>query len=324
MKSITFFNNKGGVGKTSLVYHLGWMFSELGYTTLMADLDPQANLTAMCLDDDTVLNLLESKPVKTIQTALSPVIKGTGEVKLPHIEELNPKLFLIPGDLTLSKFEDSLSETWPKCLSTDERAFRVQLAFYHCIQLAAKEKKAEVILIDVGPNLGAINRSALIASDFVILPVAPDLYSIKGIENLGPTLKEWKQQWAERLSKKPEDVDFLFPEGTINPLGYIVMNPSIRSNRPAKAYQRWMDKVPEIYREKVLASQEPSPSLENDPYRLDTLRHYQSLMPLAMERNKPMFKLQVADGAIGAHSQAVERCRVEFETLARKIISLLS
>ncbi len=52
MISLAFFNNKGGVGKTSLVYHLAWMYAELGLPVLAADLDPQANLTSMCLDDN--------------------------------------------------------------------------------------------------------------------------------------------------------------------------------------------------------------------------------------------------------------------------------
>ena len=52
MKCITVFNNKGGVGKTSLVYHLAWMYDKLDYNVLVADLDPQANLTSMFLDDE--------------------------------------------------------------------------------------------------------------------------------------------------------------------------------------------------------------------------------------------------------------------------------
>lgn len=52
MKTIAFFNNKGGVGKTSLVYHLAWMFTECGLKVLAVDLDPQANLTAMFLDEE--------------------------------------------------------------------------------------------------------------------------------------------------------------------------------------------------------------------------------------------------------------------------------
>lgn len=49
---ITFFNNKGGVGKTSLVYHLAWMLSELNLRVAATDLDPQGNLSAAFLDDE--------------------------------------------------------------------------------------------------------------------------------------------------------------------------------------------------------------------------------------------------------------------------------
>ena len=49
---ITFFNNKGGVGKTTLVYHVAWMLADRGYRVVAADLDPQANLTAAFLDDE--------------------------------------------------------------------------------------------------------------------------------------------------------------------------------------------------------------------------------------------------------------------------------
>ena len=51
MRTIVFFNNKGGVGKTTLVYHLAWMYAELGYSVVAADLNPQANLSAVFLDE---------------------------------------------------------------------------------------------------------------------------------------------------------------------------------------------------------------------------------------------------------------------------------
>jgi cellulose biosynthesis protein BcsQ len=49
---VTFFNNKGGVGKTSLVYHVAWMLAGMGSRVVAADLDPQANLTANFLDEE--------------------------------------------------------------------------------------------------------------------------------------------------------------------------------------------------------------------------------------------------------------------------------
>ena len=49
MKIITFFNNKGGVGKTTTVYHIAWMLKELNYQVLAVDLDPQCNLSSIFL-----------------------------------------------------------------------------------------------------------------------------------------------------------------------------------------------------------------------------------------------------------------------------------
>ena len=52
MKTLVLFNNKGGVGKTTLVYHLAHMLARLGHRTLAVDLDPQANLTSAFFDDE--------------------------------------------------------------------------------------------------------------------------------------------------------------------------------------------------------------------------------------------------------------------------------
>ena len=54
---LTFFNNKGGVGKTSLVFHLAWMFAEMGKRVVAIDLDPQANLTSAFLPEETLEEL---------------------------------------------------------------------------------------------------------------------------------------------------------------------------------------------------------------------------------------------------------------------------
>ncbi len=57
MKTIAFFNNKSGVGKTTLVYNLAWMIAELGLSVVVADLDPQANLTSMFLEEEEIESL---------------------------------------------------------------------------------------------------------------------------------------------------------------------------------------------------------------------------------------------------------------------------
>ena len=321
MKTIAFFNNKGGVGKTSLVYHLSWMMAERGIPVLAVDLDPQANLSAMFLSEERLEEIWpdsEEHP-STIYGAVRPILRGIGDIAPPPVECIAPNLSLLPGDLGLSRFEDKLSDAWPRCHNSDEAAFRTITAFHRLMQALTRESSAELILIDVGPNLGAINRSALIASDHVCLPLAPDIFSLQGLKNLGPTLRQWRSTWDDLVKKAPADLSL--PTGAMTPVGYIVMQHGMRDNRPVKAYQRWMDKIPPIYRSAVLneAVAGTMPSVLQDPYLLAQLKHYRSLMPLAMEANKPMFRLKPADGAIGAHVAAVNDCHRDFLKLAHKL-----
>lgn len=318
MKSIAFFNNKGGVGKTTLVYHLAWMMADQGTKTLVVDLDPQANLTAMFLNEDRLEALWpDDEHPDTIFGAIRPILKGVGDIARPHVEHLSDHLGLIPGDLGLSRFEDKLSDAWPRCHNRDESAFRTMTAFHRVVEQGT-DFGAQIALIDVGPNLGAINRAALIASEQVVLPLAPDLFSLQGLKNLGPTLREWREIWAELAPKAPAELSM--PAGSMQPAGYIVMQHGIRDSRPVMAYQRWMDRIPGVYRQAVL--DEPSTDstlVSSDPYNLALLKHYRSLMPMAMQAHKPIFYLKPADGAIGAHIEATRSCYQDFLKLARKI-----
>ncbi|MFH0798818.1 MAG: AAA family ATPase [Pseudomonadota bacterium] len=319
MKTIAFFNNKGGVGKTSLVYHLAWMYADLGLSVIAADLDPQANLTTMFLDEDALEALWpEGMPGRTILAPLLPLLEGRGGIEEPHVEDI-AGIGLVAGDLALSGFEDELSQRWPYCLEGDARAFRVIGAFHQVIALAAQRRAADVVLIDVGPNLGAINRAALIAADHVAIPLAPDLFSLKGLQNLGPRLREWRKGWTERLKKSPVGLEL--PQGHMAPLGYVVMQHAVRLDRPVKAYDKWMVRIPNVYREAVLAEvkTQTDVAINRDPYCLSTLKHYRSLMPLAQEAHKPMFSLKAADGAIGAHAKSVQDCYRDFRELAIEI-----
>ena len=115
---LTFFNNKSGVGKTSLVYHLAWMLSDIGYRVLACDLDPQANLTAAFLDEDRLEQLWDegvTTTSKTIMQCVQPLMK-VGDIQPPALAEIAPTLSLIPGDLALAGFEDTLSAEWPNAL----------------------------------------------------------------------------------------------------------------------------------------------------------------------------------------------------------------
>lgn len=321
MKTIAFFNNKGGVGKTTLVYHLAWMYSELGFSVVAADLDPQANLSVMFLDEDRLEELWsEGDGRQSILGSLSPILKGLGDIGEPHVEEVAPQCGLVVGDLGLSRFEAKLSTAWPACLDGDESAFRTESAFHRLILAAAGERDADVVLIDVGPNLGAINRSAIIAANFVVFPLAPDLFSLQGLRNLGPTLRDWRMEWKDRFDRLPGGSNLSLPSAEITPAGYVVMQHAVRVGRPVQAYQKWMRRIPGVYHEQALGETGANvSSTDTDPECLATLKHYRSLMPMAQEARKPVFHLKAADGALGGHIYAVQDCYAEFEALAKSI-----
>ena len=320
MKTIAFFNNKGGVGKTSLVYHLAWMYADLGMNVVAADLDPQANLTSMFLEEDRLEELWpDESHSNTILGIIEPILKGMGDIADPHVEDVDDNIGLIVGDLGLSAFEDRLSDAWPRCLDRKEDAFRILSAFYRIVHQAAKKREAELVLIDVGPNLGAINRAAILVAQHVVIPLAPDLFSLQGLKNLGPTLRRWRSEWEDRLSRNPNP-DLILPGANMIPAGYVLMQHDIRLDRPVKAYGRWMARIPSVYRESVMGeSAADVPPMKQDPYCLSTLKHYRSLMPMAMEARKPIFELKAADGAIGAHASSVQNCFTDFRQLARSI-----
>ena len=321
---LTFFNNKGGVGKTSLVYHLSWIFSEMGKKVVAIDLDPQANLTSAFLPQEKLEELWDADLImpkaSTIYQCVRPLME-VGDIQEPITQRIRSSLHLVPGDLALAGFEDFLSQEWPNSLGSGNllRAFRVLTAFWIVAQKAADQHQADLIIADVGPNLGAINRSALIGSDFVVIPLAADLFSLQGLRNLGPTLRTWRTDWRKRLDNWSAP-SFPLPAGKMATLGYLVQQHSERLSRPVKAYDRWAARIPGVYRESVLSDKSSPPPMTTDPLCLARLKHYRSLVPMAQEARKPIFQLTAADGAIGSHSYGVQEARKDFNSLAQSIL----
>lgn len=326
MKTIVFFNNKGGVGKTTLVYHFSYMLAELGYKALAIDLDPQTNLSSIFLSEERLQEIYDNENSRpTILEAIKPLNKGISDIKKVHVENISDKIGLIAGDLELSLFEDKLSSSWGNCLNRDEAAFRIVSSFYRVIKEANERFAADFNIIDIGPNFGAINRATLIAADYVVVPMAADLFSLQGLKNLGNRLDNWHSEWKDRADRNPEP-SLVLPSGDMKPLGYIVMQHGIKEKRPVKSYLKWANRIPRVFNESVLKKNKeiiPQTRVENDENCIALLKHYHSLIPMAMEARKPIFLLKPFDGAIGAHFGAVKRAHEDFKLLTQKILSLI-
>ena len=316
MKTLVLFNNKGGVGKTSLVYHLSHMLAKLGHRTLAVDLDPQANLTSAFFDEERLEQILEDGK-ESILASLQPRISGTGDIAAPRVLEVKDRLFVLPGDLGLGRFEDRLSQSWSNGFQGDESALRDTSSFSRMIAMAGEATRASIALVDVGPNLGAINRAAVLSAGYLLVPLAADLFSLQGLKNLGPTVKKWQTDW-QRI-REVASVPFLLPGGDISPIGYVILQHVERYYNPVRQFAKWVERIPAVYHSEILREPTGKVVPSPDPECLGRLRNYRSLMPMAQDARKPMFDLKPADGAIGSHAALVQTCFHDFEDLAKRV-----
>ena len=193
------------------------------------------------------------------------------------------------------------------------------------MQDGARQMNADIILADVGPNLGAINRSALIATDYIIVPLGADLFSLQGLRNLGPSLNRWRDDWRKRRENW-QPPEFTLPAGAMKPIGYVVQQHGVRLSRPVKAYDKWVNRMPEEYARNLLgdnAGPYPATPALDKAHALATVKHFRSLVPMAQEARKPIFHLTTADGAIGSHAAAANDARRDFKRLANRIAQMV-
>lgn len=297
MKTVGFFSSRSGVGATTLIYHLAWMYQELGIKTLVMDLDSQADLTTALLPQEDVLDLL---------TRGGPTIYGMleeGGGCEPQVQRIGEFLALLPGDPNLVILEESFAWAWIFRNDSMEgpTANKLTTNFSRLARQAAEMEEAQLVLIDAGAGLNAIQRAAFLACDAVIVPLRLDPISLFGIPSLGLSLRNWRSKWKGQTgSREMED------------LGYVILQDSTSSGQRL---------APPLYHPAFLGTPEGSPAPKPDPYHLGTVKRYPSLLPLSHDARKPMFLLKPADGAIGSHVAAVRDCYRDFKQLALRIAS---
>jgi chromosome partitioning protein len=135
--TIAFFQSMGGVGTTSLVYHLAWMYADLGHAVLAVDLDPRSRLTAAMVDAERLEALWNAGHEGALHRAIGQRMNGADELVAPYRERIGDKLELLVGDPGLSTLEDALADHWARARNGEPQAFFASTAFHQCIQAAA-------------------------------------------------------------------------------------------------------------------------------------------------------------------------------------------
>lgn len=177
MKTISIFNQKGGVGKTTSVVNLAVSLSKLDKKVLVIDFDPQANTT-------TGLGFDKNELEKSIYK----MFYDEGDNYKDYILKSEEGPYLIASENSLSGLEVEL-------VSLDEEERLKMLS-----QIIEEIKKDfDIIFIDCPPSLGLLSLNALVASDSIIIPIQTEYYALEGVSELLKTYQTIKESIKEDL-----------------------------------------------------------------------------------------------------------------------------
>ena len=335
-KIISFFNNKGGVGKTTTSCNVAaGLAQHLRKKVLYIDLDPQCNATLLILGEEKISDSYWDNPksAKTILNIINPIIDDETSITFKDEDILTDSnrfgVHLIMGHPRLSTIEDRLGEAWVKVQGGEIGALR---RTNWCNDLLSRVRDHyDYVIIDLGPSLGALNRSALIASDYFVSPMSVDIFSIIGLRNI----KEWVEDWSVKYQRgitnleetRGQDVFHSFPiEKRVKILsgclGYTTQTYASRKNksgekRPTKAYEKILEQFDKEFSENIgLFLAEGS---RKDNHVLGEVPNMFSLAPIAQSSASPIRDLKSSDGIFGAHHfQAKEYSNI-FDKIAENI-----
>lgn len=322
-KIITIFNNKGGVGKTTLTYHLAHALGEIGKKVLLVDLDPQCNLTIVSTnmediheiwkEEDSFIDDFAAKRnsinnddfmefnlhTRSIHYLLKPTEDGTAELDaLPPPLAIGENVDLIPGRLTLHLFEAKIAERWSGVYQGDPLAIRTATRIRVISQEYAAQRGYDIVIFDTSPSLGALNRHLLSLADGFLIPCSPDLFSVYGIRNIGDALKVWQKQFESIFHFISDQKRANFPESFVKFMGYTLYNARRYSNYEnnlnlARAHRNYAEQIPETIQASIRPENMISlADVANRSIGNNAIIHSHNTFPsMSQKYHMPMWKL---------------------------------
>jgi len=328
MISIAVFNNKGGVGKTTFLCNLAsYLRMRLGKKVLVIDADPQCNASIYLLNEDSIADIYTESRYPTIDFFFDPLRKGKGYLSKSVVPIESPRfgVGLIPGDQKLALSEDLLASDWKSGLSGDPRGLQTTFVFR---DLLDRYKQYDYVFFDVGPSLGAINRSVLLSSDFFIMPMSTDIFSVMAISNISLSLTKWKKGLEKGLADYKTDESEPFQVNgqevfwRLEFIGYVSQQYTAKRikgrRQPVKAYDRIIKKAPQLIKKELIKKFSTLPP--STEYNLGEIPYLHSVVPLSQSANAPIFELKAKDGVVGAHFAKVSDSEKIYKSIASHLI----
>lgn len=313
------------MGKTTLTFHLSNALAELGYKTLIIDLDPQCNLTILGLPEETLdkvwqeeeafiddfksardnltkneLDSIITSP-RSIHFLLKPTEDGLSDLEsLPPPFQIAKNLHLIPGRLTMHLYEDAIARRWSDVYQGDPLAVRTVTRPRQIAEAYAKAYGYDFVIMDTSPSLGTLNKVIISTADGFLIPCMPDMFSQYGIKNIGNALANWKRQFDTIYHLLSAEKRKQFPLNFVRLLGYTIFNAKKYSGKPldlATAHYNFATQIPEAIRDYI--GMDIRANLGEDelgqPIGGTSIMHTHNTLPsMAQKYHTPMWRVPFA------------------------------
>lgn len=317
---ILLFNHKGGVGKTTSAYNIGWKLTQKGYRVLLVDGDSQVNLTARALGEkfEEYYDENSQTSLHNIYDAVRPIFEGRPSPIEPFdcpVAENGNNLFVLPGHPDLSSLEGqiSLAQETRGTLSVTKN---LPGALHQLISLAEDRHNIDFSIIDINPGLGALNQNFFMISDSFIVPTNPDPFSLMSLKTLGLEIEKWVN-WKESFGSAFSDANYPLPDGSTKFLGALHSRFNRHKSKAAGRYHERLsqidDRIESELAPKLLlsgclfssaayksAAKVKLPEAARDPdkkrlYALARIPDFAQVSHIAAELGKPVFNINDTD-----------------------------
>ncbi len=345
-KIICLFNHKGGVSKTTTAFNLGWMMALKGKRVIVADFDPQCNLTGMVMGFkkvDDLSAIYNGTPPNNVKDGLAPAFESQPRqiapvecVEVPGVGNL----FLLPGHIALAEYETTLGIAQE--LSGSLLALRnLPGSIRFLLDATAAKYQADYVLVDMSPSLGPVNQNLLTTSDYFIVPLHPDYFSAMALSSLAKVLPRWKA-WADTAYgiEALANADYPFPKPHPCFIGAVIQKYRPRMGKASKAFQNWIDQLIDGLKTVLVpvldkAGMVQQPGLFKERLGLEPwapimeVADFNSIIALSQEHQVPVYALTSAQvdqkGAVWDQTRkSMEVFYKAFDECAEKVFALTS
>lgn len=313
---------------------------------LLADCDPQCNLTGMVLGfkgADSFSTIYGATGVRNIRDGLAPAFESRPTPLVPvDCEPIKGQqnMFLIPGHIGLAEYEVTLG------IAQELSGSLVTLqnlpgSLHHLFKITAQKNKIDYIIVDMSPSLGPINQNLLMTSDYFLVPMAPDFFSVMATDSLASVLPKWNA-WSVQAQSLPvlQNATYSYPKVAPKFLGTVIQKYRLREGTtPSKAFQQWIDEIENGVKTKLIpALKMCNMLLPPSRYKMVSpgpevpllqMSDFNGLIALSQKHKSPVFQLSDAQlEQTGVVLSRTKKSMVQFRDLfsdaADKIITLTS